>query len=167
VAFNCRFFIRSTDSANGRYSTLRRADREALALEIGQRLDAAVGGGDDLDVVRIDRPDGAQLVHLGLEAGLLVAVPGGFERIAQRKGDLAAALLQQDQIFHRRLGGLYLGLHVGNLVAVDLSDSDPERIVDTGCATGQHVNECLGPRRRRSHNRSRGDGRGNQLRNHR
>ena len=73
----------------------RRADREALALEVGQRLDAALGGGDDLDVVRIDRADGAQLVELGLEAGLLVAVPGRLQRVAEREGDLAAALLQQ------------------------------------------------------------------------
>jgi hypothetical protein len=57
---------------------LRRAHRQALALEVGQRLDAAFGGGDDLDVVRIDRADGAQLVELGLEAGLSVAFQAAF-----------------------------------------------------------------------------------------
>jgi hypothetical protein len=112
--------------------------------DFGQRLDAAFGGGDDLDIVRIDRADGAQLVQLGLEAGLLVALPGGFQRIAQCKGKLAAALLQQYQILHRRLGGLHLGFDVRNLVAVDFTDGDAERIIHAGGAAGQHVDEGLG-----------------------
>src|SRR6185369_4762050 len=125
---------------------LGRPYRKTLALEIRQRLDAALGGGDDLDVIRIDRADGAQLVQLGLEAGLLVAFPRGFEGIAEGKGDLATALLQQDQILDRGLGSLHLGLHVRNLVAVDFSDRDAERIIDAGCATGQDVDELLGLR---------------------
>jgi len=38
-------------------------------------------------------------------------------RESPTKRDLAAALLQQDQILDRRLGGLHLGLHVGDIVA--------------------------------------------------
>ena len=45
----------------------RRADRQALALQVGERLDAGFLRGDDLDVVRIDGGDAAQLVELGRE----------------------------------------------------------------------------------------------------
>lgn len=136
----------------------RRADRQALALQVRQRLDAAVGGGDDLDVVRIDRADDAQLVELGLEAGFGIAFPGGFQRVAEREGDFAAALLQQIEILDRRLGGLHLRLHVGNLLAVDLRDRDPEWIVHAGRAAGQYVDELLGVSLRRRHHQRRGRG---------
>ena len=42
---------------------LRRADRDLLALEVGKRLDAGIGTRDDLDVVRVDRCDAAQLLQ--------------------------------------------------------------------------------------------------------
>src|SRR5438046_718822 len=67
----CRFFINSTDSPNGRYSTFEKslysspaalkitralssvpdfgADRHLFAFEVRERLDAAVGTRDDLD----------------------------------------------------------------------------------------------------------------------
>jgi hypothetical protein len=87
--------------------------------------------------------DVAQLVELGLEPCLLVALPGGLQRIAERKRNLAAALLQQDQIFDRGLGGLDLGLRARNLVAEDFSDGDAEWIIHAGCTAGQHVDEGL------------------------
>ena len=98
----------------------------------------------------------AQFVELGLEAGFLVALPRRFQGIAKRKRDLAAALLQQDQILDRGLGGLDLGLHVRNLVAVDFSDGDAERVIDAGGAAGQHIDEplCHGRWRRQDENGS-------------
>ncbi len=138
----------------------RRADREALALEVGQRLDAALGGGDDLDVVRIDRADGAQLVELGLEAGFLVAVPGRLQGVAEREGELARAPLQQHEVFDRGLGGLDLGFDVRNLVAEDFSDGDAERVIDAGSTAGEHIDEALrhGRWRRQDDGGSDGDG---------
>src|SRR6202000_2017038 len=59
----------------------RRSHRKASALEIGQGLDLAVRGCDDLNIIRINRTDGAQLVQPGLETRLPVALPRGFERI--------------------------------------------------------------------------------------
>ena len=131
VTSSWRFFISSTDSPNGRYSTLPRSpctlrpaalstaralssvpdfgapDRDALALQVGQRLDARVGAGDDLDVVRVDAGDAAQLLERRLEAGFLVALPRVGEGVAEREGDLAAAGLQQVQVLDRRLGRLH------------------------------------------------------------
>jgi hypothetical protein len=92
--------------------------------------------------------------------------PGGLQRVPHRKRDLAAALLQQDQVLHRGLGGLHLGPHIGKLVAVDFSDRNPERIIYAGGAAGQHVDKMLGPRRRRRPHRRHGNGGGHQFRTH-
>ena len=67
----------------------------------------------------------AQLVELGLKPASSSPSQAAFRRIAEREGDLALALLQQVQILDRGLGGLHLGLHVRNLVAVDLPDATP------------------------------------------
>jgi hypothetical protein len=74
-------------------------------------------------------------------SGLLVAVPRRFQGVAERERDLAAALLQQDQVLDRRLGGLHLGLHIRNLVGVDFADRDAERVIHAGRTAGQHVDE--------------------------
>ena len=47
---------------------VRRPDREALALEVGEGLDAGFLAGDDLDVVRVDGGYAAQFVELALES---------------------------------------------------------------------------------------------------
>src|SRR6185503_7380778 len=104
----------------------------------------------------------AQSVQPGLEAGLLVAFPGGLQGIAERESEFSTALLQQDQILHRGLGGLHLGLHVGNLVAVDLSDGDAEWIIHTGSSAGQDVDEALRMRIRDKKYGRRGSGGCNQ-----
>ena len=135
VASSWRFFISSTDSPKGRYSILPKslqlipaprkmsrafssvpdlgADRDALALQVTERLDAGVGGGDDLDVVGVDGGNGTQLLQRRLEAGFLVAFPGFVERIAEREGDLAASGLQQVQVLRGGLGCLDRGLGAG------------------------------------------------------
>src|SRR6266700_6731112 len=89
-----------------------------------------------------------------------------FSESPECKRDLATALLQQNQILDRRLGGLYLGLHASNLVGVDFSDRNTERVIHPGCAAGQLVDECLRPRRRDRQNSGRRNRNGNQLQTH-
>jgi hypothetical protein len=146
----------STDSPNGRYSTfeyragvelgprLRRAHRHVLALEIGQRLDARVRPGDDLDVVRVDRGDAAELLERRLESRLFVAFPGIRERIAERECNFAASGLQQVQVLDRRLGRLDRRLERRHRLADDVRKCYAQRVVDAACSTRQHIDERLG-----------------------
>ena len=100
--------------------------------------------GDHLDVVGIDGGDAAQLVELALEAGLLVAGPAQREAVAEGEADLALALLQQGEVFHRSLGGLDRRAGALHLVGEDLGERDAERVIDAGGAAGQDVDEVLG-----------------------
>jgi hypothetical protein len=92
---------------------LGRADRDALALQVGHGLDAGIGAGDDLDVVGVDRRHAAQLVERRLEAGFRIALPGVGQRVAEGQGDLAAAGLQQVEVLGAGLGRLHRDLGVG------------------------------------------------------
>lgn len=72
---------------------LGRADGQTLSFQVGKRLDAALLRGDDLNVVRIDRRDAAQVIELRLEARLLIALPSKGQAVAEREGNLSLALL--------------------------------------------------------------------------
>ena len=122
----------------------RRADRDALALQIGERLDARVGTRDDLDVVRVDRSDAAQFFERRLESGVLVAFPRVRQRVAERERNLAAAGLQQIEILHRSLGRLDRGLDLRHRLADRVGQSDAQRVVDAARSAGQHVDELVG-----------------------
>src|SRR5690606_29095127 len=115
--------------------------RHALALEVGERLDAGFRAGDDLDVVRVDGGDPAQLVQRRLEADFGVALPGSREGVAESEGDLAAPGLDEVQVFDRSLGRLDRGFHLGNGLAIDLGQGNAERVVDPAGAPGQDVDE--------------------------
>ena len=137
---------------------LRRADREALALKVSERLDAAFLGRDDLNVVRVDRANDAKLVQLRAEAGIGVAGPALRERVAEREGDFALAGLQQVEIFDRSLGRLHGRTRVLDLVRVELGERNAERIVDAGSAASENVDEILRLRRNGRYRESRSDG---------
>ena len=138
---------------------LRRADGDALALEVFQGLDAGFGVGDDLDVVRVGAGDGAQLLQRRLEAGVFHAVPGIGHRVAQGEGQFAATGLQQVEVLHRCLGRLYRGLGAVDAVAVQLRQGHADRVVHAAGATGKHVDEGWGSEHRSagSDGRSRGE----------
>ena len=121
----------------------RRADGQALALEVGKRLDAGLLGGDDLDVVRIDGGDAAQFVELAGKAGLGVAFRRELDGIAERKGDLALALLQEVEVLDRGLGRLHLRAGALDALAIDIGQGNAERIVYAGSAAREHVDELL------------------------
>ena len=117
----------------------RRADGDALALEIGERLDAGVLGGDDLDVVRINRRDGAEFVELRGEAHVRLALPGEAHGIGERKCDLAATGLQQVEVLDGSLGRLHRDLGVRKRLAVDGGECVAERVIDAAGAAGQDI----------------------------
>ena len=98
---------------------------------------------DDLDVVRIDGGDAAQLVELAGEAGFRVAFRREFHRVAQREGDLALALLQKVEVLDRGLGRLHLRAGALDALAIDIRKGDAERIVYARGAAREHVDELL------------------------
>src|SRR5690606_31397085 len=106
----------------------RRADGDALALEVLQGLDARLGTGHDLDVVVVSAGDGAQPLERRLEAGVLDTVPGVGNRVTQGESQFAAASLQQVEVFHRSLGGLYGSPGTVNLVVL-LRQGHADRVV--------------------------------------
>ncbi|MNZ58502.1 hypothetical protein D3C78_765140 [compost metagenome] len=134
------------------------ADRDALALEVGQGLDAGVGAGDDLDVVRIGAGDGAQLGQRRLEAGVLDALPGIIYRVGQREAQLAATGLQQVEVLHRGLGGLHRGLRTFDAVAVQLRQAHTDRVVHPAGAAGEDVDEGRRGENRGAGSQGRGSG---------
>ena len=99
--------------------------------------------GDDLDVVRIDGGDAAQLVELAGEAGLGVAFRRELDGIAEREGDLALALLQEVEVLDRGLGRLHLRAGALDALAIDIRKRDAERIVYARSAAREHVDEFL------------------------
>ena len=121
----------------------RRADRQALALELFEAGDAALGGSDDLDVVGIDRGDAADLVERRGEARIRVAFPGHRHRVTEREGQLAAPVLQQVHVLDARLGRLHLRARAFDVLAIDVREADAERVVDARGAARQHVDELL------------------------
>ncbi|MDT4844974.1 hypothetical protein FQZ97_789460 [compost metagenome] len=122
---------------------LGRAHRNALALEVGQGLDARVGAGDDLDVVVVGGREAAQLVQLLGEARFGLALPGVGQGIGQRQGQLAAAGLQQVEVLGRGLGDLGGGACVGDVLGEDLRQRHAQRVVHAALAAGEHVDELL------------------------
>ncbi len=174
VTSSWRFFMSSTDSPNGRYSTFAKSlyvmpaaarivralssvpdfgapTEMRLALEVGERLDAGVGARDDLDVVRIDGRDAAQLFQRRLEARFLVALPRIRQRIAERERHLAAPGLQQVEVLHRRLGRLHGCLDAGDRLADVIGECHAERVVDAAGAARQDVDELVGGGSGRAH----------------
>ena len=127
---------------------LRCADRDLLALQVGQCLDAGIGTRDDLDVVGIDGRDAAQFLERRLEAGVLAPFPGVGQRVTQRERDFAAARLQQVKVFHRRLGRLDGRLDAGQRLADVVGQRHAERVIDAAGAAGEHVDELVGGDRR-------------------
>src|SRR5690606_27365317 len=135
---------------------LRRADRDALALEIGQRLDAGFLAGDDLDVVRVGGGDGPQTLEWRLEAGVFHAVPGIVHRIAEGEGQFAAPGLQQVEVFHRGFGGLYGNLGIAHTAAVQLGNGHAYRVIHPAGAAGEDVDERGGSQYGRAGREGRG-----------
>jgi hypothetical protein len=68
----------------------RRADRDALAAQVLEARDAAVGEHDDLHRVGIDRRERAQLRQLPVLEGAGAGV-GLVDRVGQRQGEVAVA----------------------------------------------------------------------------
>ncbi|MDT4852241.1 hypothetical protein FQZ97_864650 [compost metagenome] len=120
---------------------LRRADRDALALEVGQGGDAGFLVGDDLDVVRVGAGDRPQLLQRRLEAGVFHPVPGVGDRIAEGQGQFATAALQQVEVFHRGLGRLHRGFRAVDAIAVELRQAHTDRVVHAAGAAGEDVDE--------------------------
>ena len=121
-----------------------RAHRQPLALQVRQGLDAAFLRRDDLHEVGIDRGEAAQFCLLGLEACFLIAFPGKGEAVAERESDLAFALLQEDEIFDRGLGGLHRRAGAFDLFGEDFRYGDAHRVIDARGAAGEDADEVLG-----------------------
>ena len=120
---------------------LGRAHRHALALQVGQGLDARVLAGDDLDVVVVGGRKAAQVLQRLLEARLGVAGPGVGHRVAQRERQLATTRLQQVEVFGRGLGDLRGGARVGDGLGEDLRQRHAQRVVHAALPARQHVDE--------------------------
>ena len=101
-------------------------------------------GGDDLDVVRVDRGDAAQLVELALEAGLLVAVPASARLSPSVKAISPLPCWSRLRFSTEALVAWTEGRLPGIFSVIDLRERDAERIVDARGAAGQDVDEVLG-----------------------
>ena len=82
-------------------------------------------------------------VSLLLKPGLLVAGPAESQAVAEREGDLALALLEKRQVFHRCFGRLDGRTAALELVGIDLRERDPKRVVHAGRAARQNIDELL------------------------
>src|SRR5690606_24034951 len=118
----------------------RRADGDALALQVFQGLDPGFLAGNDMDVVRVGRRDGAQTLEGCFEAGIFDAVPGIIHRVAQGEGQLATARLQQVEVLYRCLGGLNGGLGTLDLVVL-LRQGYADRVVNAAGTASEDVDE--------------------------
>src|SRR5690606_20908709 len=118
----------------------RRADGDTLALQIFQGLDPGFLAGNDVNVVRVGRRDGAQTLEGCLEAGIFDAVPGIGHRVAQGEGQLATTRLQQVEVFYRCLGGLNGALGTFDLVVL-LRQGYADQVVNAAGTASEDVDE--------------------------
>jgi hypothetical protein len=82
-----------------------------------------------------------------------VTLPGIGERVAEREGDFALALLDQVEVLDRGLGRLHRRLRILDLLGIDFRHRDAERVIHAACATGQNIDELVGVglKRQRDH----------------
>src|SRR5690606_40996660 len=95
------------------------AHGNALALQVGQRLDAGIAIGDDLDVVVVGGRHATQVLQRRIEARIGIAFVDIGHGVGQRDRELAAACLQEIHVFGRGLGDLGGGLGLGDVLVVD------------------------------------------------
>jgi len=91
-----------------------------------------------VQVVREQRRDHSQPVARARKAGLDVALDGVRHHVALAERERAAPLLQQVEIFNRRLGRLHDDLDARNAPLPDARKRDPERVVHAAGVAGEH-----------------------------
>ncbi len=122
----------------------RRADRQALALEVGERLDAGLLAGDDLDVVR-DRSRRCRAACRACRGSRPRCCPRP-PALTLSPSEKAISPLPCCSRFRFSTDALVACTWVRapvDALGVDLRQRDAERVVDARRAAGQHVDELL------------------------
>ena len=130
----------------------RLVDRDALALEVGDRFDVGVLAGDDVDRLGIERRDEAQVLDLRLALVEPGAGIGPVGDVRLREAGLRRAALDRVDVRDRAVRGDAVETRPGDALAVGardrVRDEAADRIVGAAGAAGADAEEGLALRKR-------------------
>jgi len=117
------------------------AGGNALALEVRHLVDAGALDRHDVHAVRIEHHQRAQVDRLARELVLaLVRVPAG---VRHRERDVGLALVDQQQVGHRAVGGAGGRIEIRHVLGQHVSHAAAHRVVDAGGGAGRDENVDL------------------------